>query len=156
MDGFINFLISWGDWGMFLASLLSGSICPFISSEAVMIALLAMGVEPWGLLLWGSTGNIIGGVICFYLGGIASPDWLERKLHMNHEKMERATRLTNRHGALAAFFSFIPLVGSAILVVLGMMNANAPKTLTTMSIGKTVRYLLIILPAIGISLLLAK
>ena len=41
----LDTLIQFGPWGMFLASFLAGSFFPF-SSEAVMLALLAMGVDP--------------------------------------------------------------------------------------------------------------
>lgn len=155
MEGFVDFLISYGNPGMFIAALLSGSICPFISSEAVMIALLAFGAEPWGLLVWASIGNIIGGIICYYLGCIGSPEWIQKALRVNQEKMERAALVADKHGALAAFFGFVPLLGSAIIIVLGLMHADAPKTLISMSAGKVLRYLIIVLPAIGITWLIA-
>ena len=153
MEGLIDFLISYGNAGMFVAALLSGSICPFISSEAAIIALLAVGAAPWGLLLWGTLGNVIGGVICYYLGCIGSPEWIQRTLHINPEKMERATQVCTKHGTLAAFFGWIPLLGSAIIIVLGLMHADATKTLLSMTFGKFVRYLFIVISAIGISLL---
>ena len=155
MDAFIDFLISYGNLGMFLAALLSGSIAPIISSEAVMIALLAVGAEPWGLLLWGTIGNVVGGVIIYYLGYIGSPEGVERRFHINHEKMSRATALVSEHGALAAAFGWIPLLGSAIIVVLGVMHADTFKTILWMTIGKLLRYLVIVLSAVGISLLVS-
>ena len=153
MDAFIDFLISYGNPGMFIAALLSGSIAPFISSEAVIIALLAVGAEPWGLLLWGTIGNVLGGIIIYYLGYIGSPQGVERRFHINHDKMERATALVCEHGALAAAFGWIPLLGSAIMVVHGVMHADAPKTILWMTLGKFLRYLVIVLSAVGISML---
>ena len=153
MDAFIDFLISYGNPGMFIAGLLSGSIAPFISSEAVMIALLAVGAEPWGLLLWGTIGNVLGGIACYYIGYIGSPQGVERRFHINHDKMERATALVREHGALAAAFGWVPLLGSAIIIVLGVMNADKGKTFLWMTLGKFLRYLVIVLSAVGISML---
>lgn len=45
MDTLLSFLVDWGYWGMLVASFLAGSFFPF-SSEAVMLALQAAGLEP--------------------------------------------------------------------------------------------------------------
>ena len=58
MEPFSDMLISYGPWGMFISAFLAGSILPF-SSEAVMVALLAVGANPWLLLLTASAGNIL-------------------------------------------------------------------------------------------------
>jgi membrane protein YqaA with SNARE-associated domain len=41
------------------------------------------------------------------------------------------------------FFGFLPAVGDAILVALGFMRANVPLVMSTMTLGKFLRYLLI-------------
>ena len=61
MEQFLDLLASYGVWGMFIAAFLAGSILPF-SSEAVMIALLAAGINPYLLLLYASIGNSLGGI----------------------------------------------------------------------------------------------
>ena len=55
MDFFTQLLVDYGYWGMFLSAFLAGSFLPF-SSEAVMLALLATGVDPVLLLVYGSIG----------------------------------------------------------------------------------------------------
>lgn len=140
---------------MFVAALLSGSVLP-LSSEAVMIALLAVGAEPWGLLLWGTLGNIIGGAFCFYAGTKGTPEQLARMLHMKGETMERATVVIQRYGWWAAFFSFVPLLGSAILVAMGIMHTRVSRTMVSMVLGKFLRYFVIVGSAVGVSLLLVR
>ena len=63
--------------------------------------------------------------------------------------MDRATRFMAGQGAWMGFFAFIPVIGSAITVVLGLMRANIPITLISMTIGKFLRYMLLVY---GISL----
>jgi len=41
------------------------------------------------------------------------------------------------------FFGFLPAIGDAILIALGFMRANIPTVLTTMTIGKFLRYVII-------------
>ena len=62
MDAITHFLIDYGYWGMFLSAFLAGSVLPF-SSEAVMLGLLAAGVDPVPLLIYGSIGNVMGGMV---------------------------------------------------------------------------------------------
>jgi membrane protein YqaA with SNARE-associated domain len=47
-------------------------------------------------------------------------------------------------GAWMGFFAFVPILGSAITIVLGLMRANIPISLTSISIGKFLRYVLLI------------
>ena len=56
MDALIDFLINYGYWGMFIAAFIAGSFLPF-SSEAVMLGLMAAGLEPVPLAIYGTIGN---------------------------------------------------------------------------------------------------
>ena len=60
-------LTSYGYWGMLIAALMAGSVFPF-SSEAVMLALLAAGLDPWKLMVYGTVGNTLGSMFNYGLG----------------------------------------------------------------------------------------
>ena len=62
MDVIIEFLTGYGYWGMLLAAFLAGSFFPF-SSEAVMVGLMAAGLDPWLLMVYGTVGNVLGSVL---------------------------------------------------------------------------------------------
>ena len=71
-------------------------------------------------------------------------DWIEKYLHIKEEKIERAQRFMAGRGALMAFFAFVPIIGSAITVALGLMRANLTVTTLSMAAGKFIRYALIV------------
>ena len=50
MDVLTHLLLDYGYWGMLLSAFLAGSFFPF-SSEAVMLGLLAAGLDPVLLLV---------------------------------------------------------------------------------------------------------
>lgn len=50
--------------------------------------------------------------------------------------MDRAERFVHGRGAWMAFFAFIPILGSAISIVLGMMRANIWIVILAMTIGR--------------------
>ena len=67
MDVLTHLLLDYGYWGMLLSAFLAGSFFPF-SSEAVMLGLLAAGLDPVLLLVYGSIGNVMGGMFNYGLG----------------------------------------------------------------------------------------
>ncbi|MCR5068530.1 MAG: VTT domain-containing protein [Prevotella sp.] len=139
----IDALIQFGPFGMFLAAFLAGSFFPF-SSEAVMLALLAMGLNPWELMLYGTAGNVLGSVFNYCVGRLGKEEWFERYLHVKPEHMEKARRFMRGRGALMGFFAFIPILGSAITILLGLMRANIVVTFVSITAGKLLRYILLI------------
>ena len=59
MDVLTHLLLDYGYWGMLVAAFLAGSFFPF-SSEAIMLALLAAGLHPLPLVIYGTIGNVAG------------------------------------------------------------------------------------------------
>ena len=57
----MDFLISLGYLGMLSCGFLAGSFFPF-SSEAVILALLALDFNPIKLIIYASIGNVAGGI----------------------------------------------------------------------------------------------
>ena len=143
MDAFITFLTSWGYVGMLVAAFIAGSVFPF-SSEAVMLGLIAAGLDPWQLMAYGTVGNILGSMFNYGVGRLGRPEWIERYLHVKPEQMEKALRFMKGRGAWMGFFAFLPVLGSAISVALGLMRANLLITLISISLGKVLRYALLV------------
>lgn len=142
MDVLTNLLLDYGYWGMLVAAFLAGSFFPF-SSEAVMLALLAAGLHPLPLVIYGTIGNVAGSMFNYCVGHMGRLDWIERHLHVKKRDLDKARRFLGGHGAWMGFFAFLPILGSAITIVLGLMRANIPITLTSISLGKAIRYILI-------------
>ena len=150
MEHFFDVLISYGPWGMFIAAFLAGSVLPF-SSEVVMAALLAVGVGPWQLLLAASAGNTLGGVTCYYVGRMASPEWVQRFFRIKESRMQRARALVSRWGAWIGLFCWVPIIGDALLVTLGIMRSNPLTTNLAMVIGRTARDGVVLFSTLGIA-----
>ena len=139
----MDILLHMGYIGMFLAALLAGSVFPW-SSEAIMVALVAAGLDPVGLLIAGTVGNVIGSMFNFWVGHLGRMDWIERYLKVKRERIDQASRFVQGYGAWIGFFAFLPIIGSAITIVLGLMRANIPVSITSITIGKFLRYALLL------------
>lgn len=149
MEFLTDILLGYGYWGMLLAAFLAGSFFPF-SSEAVMLALLAAGLEPWPLVVYGTIGNVLGSAVNYGVGRMGRLDWIERYLHISQQSMQRAETFMAGRGALMGFFAFLPVLGSAITILLGLMRANIPLSFLSITAGKLLRYLLLIYTTVAL------
>lgn len=141
----LDLLVDYGPIGMLIASFIAGSVFPF-SSEAVLLAMLAAGVDPWELVITASIGNVAGSMFNYGVGRLGRLDWIEKYLHVKKESLDRAQRFMGGHGAWMGFFAFLPILGSAISILLGLMRANIIITLISITLGKVMRYLIIAWP----------
>jgi membrane protein YqaA with SNARE-associated domain len=143
MDFIISFLTQYGYWGMLLAAFLAGSFFPF-SSEAVLVGLMATGLDPWQLMFYGTIGNVMGSVVNYGIGRMGKMEWIEKYLHVKKKYLDKAHRFLAGHGAWMGFFSFLPILGSAITIALGLMRSNITITFIAITLGKIFRYIILI------------
>ena len=144
---------STGAIGDFSLGLVAGSIVPF-SSEAVMVVLVRLGLDPALCLLAAATGNTAGGMTCYWIGHLGKREWFGRYLGIGEKQLDRAGRFLAGKGAWSAFFAFLPYVGEAIAILLGLMRSNVWITTLAMFAGKAPRYVAVLYAVQGaISLL---
>lgn len=149
MDALVEFFVDWGYFGLFVSALIAGSVLPF-SSEAVMVILVQMGLDPLWCILSASLGNTLGGMTCYWIGHLGKMEWIERYLKISGEKLDKASAFLSGRGALMGFFAFLPYIGEAIAITLGLMRSNGWITALSMFVGKLLRYILIFLAFKGV------
>lgn len=127
--------------GLFLASFLAATILPF-SSEAL---LAAMALGPWSwtaLWLTACAGNTLGGMSSYGLGRLGRRvTW--RGVAVDARGGEWAVRV-RRWGPWAALLTWLPVVGDAIAVALGVVGAPWAPTAVLMLVGKAARYAVVL------------
>ena len=82
-------------------------------------------------------------IACPHALPVLSPLLKEKRLNMT-EKQLKAERFMAGRGAWMGFFAFLPLLGSAITIVLGLTRANLPISIFSITIGKVLRYVLLV------------
>ena len=101
MESLSQILADWGYWGLFFSAFIAGSILPF-SSEAVMIVLVHMGLDPVLCVAAASLGNTLGGMSCYWIGTLGKSEWVTR-LGVSEKQLARARRFLSGRGALMAY-----------------------------------------------------
>ena len=83
----------------------------------------------------------------YYVGRLGRLDWVERYLHIKKDSLDKARRFMAGRGAWMGFFAFLPVIGSAITILLGFMRANIAVSLFSITLGKFLRYVLLVFGA---------
>lgn len=143
MDFITDFLMQYGYAGMFVAAFIAGSVFPF-SSEAVMAGLQLAGLGAVPLLIWGTIGNVAGSMFNYWIGRMGRMEWIEKYLHLKREKVEKTQRWMEEKGAWMGVLCFLPILGSVIAVAMGLMRANPFISFIAISIGKFIRYVVLV------------
>ena len=80
----------------------------------------------------------------------ARPFALSVRCRVEPAKIDRVSRFLEGKGALFAFFTFLPYVGEAVAIVLGLMRSNVWITAVAMFVGKLLRYVAIVAALQGV------
>ncbi|MDB4340494.1 hypothetical protein OAA13_02450, partial [Crocinitomicaceae bacterium] len=99
MPAFFMLEFEIGFWGLFVTSFLAATIIP-ITSEALLIAMLYMGYDPFISLACATTGNTFGGWLNYIIGRIGNPYWL-KVFGATLEKIEKWKTRVNRFESLS-------------------------------------------------------
>lgn len=93
--------------------------------------------------MFGTVGNVLGGLLSYGIGRMGKVEWIERYLRIKKKNLDRAQRFMNGRGAWMGVFSVLPLLGTPIIVTQGLMRSNLFITTLSMTIGKFLRYVLL-------------
>lgn len=131
-----------GLFGLFLGCMLSATVIPF-SSEALLAGALLLDYPTWLVILVASLGNTAGGMISFALGWFCKWSWIEKCLKVKEESLEKARQKVEKYGVIAALFTWLPFVGDAIAIAMGLMRIRPFWTAVLMFVGKAARYVVV-------------
>ncbi len=137
----MEFLQDWGYIGLFFGSFMAATVVPF-SSDALLVALLAVGGHPVIALLTATAGNWLGGLTSYWVGRGGKWAWIEKWFRVKRETLEKQQSRIVRYGSWLAFFTWLPFVGDVFAIALGFYKVDFRSSALFMLIGKFLRFLL--------------
>ena len=82
----MEWLLNLGYPGLFIGTFLSGTVLP-MSSDVLLVGMLAAGADPVACLLLATVGNWLGAMTSYWLGWFARWEWLERVFKVRPEAL---------------------------------------------------------------------
>lgn len=128
---------------LFFSALISATLFP-MGSEALLIYDLTQGYNIYLLLLFATSGNVLGSFIN-YLFGLKGEEFLESKGYLKKEKIIKYKNLFDKYGAFSLLLSWVPIIGDPITFIAGILKYDWKKFLLIVTIAKFGRYLFLVL-----------
>jgi membrane protein YqaA with SNARE-associated domain len=124
--------------GLFLASFLAATLLPGGSEAALAAFVMLHPQESAAAMLLATLGNTAGGMSSYALGR-----FLPAKVGARRTAQRHHTWLV-RFGPAVLLLSWVPLIGDALCVAAGWLRLRWLPCLLWMTLGKGLRYLVII------------
>lgn len=98
----MEFLLEYGYIGLFIGAFLAATILP-MSSDVLLVGLLAVGADPYISVAVATAGNWLGGLTSYWLGRAGKWEWIEKYFKVKRETIEKHQHKVARYGSLLAF-----------------------------------------------------
>ena len=133
---------------LFVVSFMVATIIPF-GSEIYFASLLALeNYNSLLLLIFASTGNILGSVFN-WICGYYSTYFIQKKwFPINQNQIAKATNFFLKYGKWSLLLAWVPFIGDPLTFVAGTLRYSFLPFLLLVSIGKIARYLVIYFSAL--------
>lgn len=132
-----------GILGLFLISFIASSLYP-LGSEVFVAMFIKLGYDKYLVLLVATLGNTLGTLSTYAIGYFGTNLILHSRFKENIKKAIKYVNITKKFGSLCAFFTFLPIIGDIFALALGVTRCNLAKMIIFVTLGKTLRYYLII------------
>jgi membrane protein YqaA with SNARE-associated domain len=106
---------------------------------------LAGGHSLFWLLIFAGTGNTLGAVVNWWLGGKIETYRDRRWFPVTPQRLEQAQGWYQRYGKYSLLLSWLPIGGDALTVVAGLMREPLAVFVIFVAIAKFGRYIALVL-----------
>lgn len=129
-------------WLLFLSSFTSATILPG-SSEILLTGMLVDGEwNKWELLLFATSGNVLGSLVTFYMGYFI---YVSKPIDFSANKhYQKVHDIIQRWGWLSLLLSWLPIIGDIFCLLAGWLRLRPFPAFCAILVGKLVRYIIFI------------
>lgn len=133
---------------LFVSAFLSATLLPG-SSEALLATYIATEKgNVWVLLVMAVTGNVLGSVVNWFIGRFLSQYVGRKWFPISERRYAQATNWFNKYGKWSLLLAWLPVIGDPLTIVAGGLRVPIGIFVILVTIGKLVRYLVILQAAL--------
>ncbi|KID55581.1 membrane protein [Pseudoalteromonas luteoviolacea] len=135
---------------LFLSAFIAATLLP-ASSELLLTGMVAnQSGQLWLLWLSATLGNVLGSCVNYYLGRQVERFSHHRWFPVSQNAMGKARGHFQKYGSASLLFAWLPVVGDPLTLIAGVFRVKFGVFLLLVSIGKGLRYGLVIALALGL------
>lgn len=128
---------------LFLIAFLAATLLPAYS-ELAFAGMLAMGYSPFSLWLVATAGNSLGAVVNWFLGRYLLHYQDRKWFPFKGATLARSQRWFQRYGVWSLLMAWAPIGGDALTFIAGMMRIKLWLFIILVTIGKGLRYAVVL------------
>jgi membrane protein YqaA with SNARE-associated domain len=138
----MDILAEYGYAGLFIASFLAATVLP-VSSEVVLVFLLANNYDPVISVSLATAGNVLGSCVNYAIGLWGSVFIIRKVLRISQNAFEQAQQRFTKYGVLSLLFAWVPIIGDPLTVAAGALKIHIALFLMLVTAGKLIRYIVV-------------
>ena len=128
---------------MFKTAFLAATVLP-LGSEALFLYLISSkDINIFTLITAASIGNSLGSLTTYLLGYFLPFQKALKKLSININTFKKVDNYLSNSGGIWSFFCWLPVIGDVIAFYFGVRKYEPKIFIFWMSLGKTVRYIVL-------------
>jgi membrane protein YqaA with SNARE-associated domain len=128
---------------LFASAFGAATLLPFYS-EVTLLALLAIGLDPFALWLTATAGNTLGAAVNWWLGRYLTHFETRPWFPFKPASLHRAQAWFNTWGVWSLLLAWLPVGGDALTFIAGIMRVPFSVFLLLTALGKGARYAVLI------------
>ena len=129
---------------LFLISFFAATILPFSSEIVLSTMLLTNLFEKKLLLIFASSGNILGSVFNWYLGKKINSYKNKKWFPVSIKQLQKSERYFNKYGLWSLLLAWVPIIGDPITLFAGVLKVRLSIFIFLVSISKISRYVFVL------------
>ena len=137
-------LILFSYFQLLIISFLAATILPFSSEVVLTTMYLSNSFETYFLLIFASTGNILGSMTNWYLGKKISIFQNRKWFPVSPAQLNRSQKYFQKYGIWSLLLAWVPVIGDPLTLLAGVLKVRFSVFFILVSISKISRYVFIL------------
>ena len=137
-------LILFSYFQLLIISFLAATILPFSSEVVLTTMYLSNSFETYFLLIFASTGNILGSMTNWYLGKKISIFQNRKWFPVSPAQLNRSQKYFQKYGLWSLLLAWVPVIGDPLTLLAGVLKVRFGIFFILVSISKISRYVFIL------------
>lgn len=124
---------------LFVSAFLAATFLPF-SSEALLVLFISQGKNIWLLWFSATAGNCFGSTLNWLLGRYFLRYKHRKWFPIKSSRLRNAQKWFSQYGCWSLLLSWLPVIGDGLTFIAGVMKLRFWQFFILMSLGKGLRY----------------